>query len=179
MYDSLFDALTLNFDRLASYSAHVIFWFSMTTYAETRRRLEGLGLWVYPYPLVWGLTDGARIVPVVGKTPRRAYHTAFFASRGDRPTVKSINDFYPAPTVSKPIHPTQKPEAMLRHFLSAVVDGTTVMLDPTCGSGSSLLAAENLGAKSVLGLELDPSYAAAAQANLTQERAKRKLSEGK
>ncbi len=128
---------------------------------------------------MWALTDGARIVPVVGKTPRRAYHTAFLAMRGERPTVKSINDSYAGPTVSKPIHPTQKPEPMLGHFLSLICDSTTDLFDPTCGSGTALCAAERLGARSVLGLELDPQYFAAAESNLNQARALRRLSGGK
>jgi tRNA G10 N-methylase Trm11 len=32
------------------------------------------------------------------------------------------------------------------------------MLDPTCGSGSSLRAAESMGAKSVLGLEVNDTF---------------------
>lgn len=178
IYTQLCAAFTANFDRFTSYSAHVIFWFSMTTYGETLKLLQGLGLWVWPYPLVWSLTDGARIVPVVGKTPRRAYHTALLASRGERPTVKSINDSYGGPTVAKPIHPTQKPEPMLKHFLSLLVDETSVVLDPTCGSASALIAAESLGAKQILGLELDEGYFKAAEASLSQSRALRRLSNG-
>ena len=59
---------------------------------------------------------------------------------------------------------------MLRHFFSMFVDETTSMLDPTCGSAASLRAAEDLGAKSVLGLELDPNYAKAANTRTLQAR---------
>jgi predicted RNA methylase len=38
------------------------------------------------------------------------------------------------------------------------VDQTTKMFDPTCGSGSSLRAAESMGAEHVLGLERDPEH---------------------
>jgi site-specific DNA-methyltransferase (adenine-specific) len=69
---------------------------------------------------------------------------------------------YAAPTAGNKIHPSQKPEPMLRFFLQMLVDETTTMLDPTCGSGAALRAAEDLGAKSVLGLELDPNYAQSA-----------------
>ena len=59
---------------------------------------------------------------------------------------------------------------MLRFFLSMVVDETTTMLDPTCGSGAALRAAEDLGAKSVLGLELDSNYATTANTRTLQAR---------
>jgi len=39
------------------------------------------------------------------------------------------------------------------------VDENTTLLDPTCGSGSALRAAESLGARHVLGLEKDEEYA--------------------
>jgi len=51
---------------------------------------------------------------------------------------------------------------MLRYFMSMLVDETTSLFDPTCGSGASLRAAEDLGANLVLGLELDPTYAKSA-----------------
>jgi DNA modification methylase len=59
---------------------------------------------------------------------------------------------------------------MLRHFFSMFVDETTTMLDPTCGSGASLRAAEDLGAKLVVGLELDPNYAKSANQRTLQAR---------
>jgi predicted RNA methylase len=46
---------------------------------------------------------------------------------------------------------------MLRHFFRMFVDEYISMLDLTCGSGTSLRAAESLGAQYVLGLELDPT----------------------
>jgi len=48
---------------------------------------------------------------------------------------------------------------MLKHFLEMLVDETTTVLDPTCGSGMALRVAEELGARRVLGLEIDPSHA--------------------
>ncbi len=42
---------------------------------------------------------------------------------------------------------------MLQHFFRMFVDESTVMLDPTMGSGNSILAAEEASAKHVLGLE--------------------------
>jgi DNA modification methylase len=48
------------------------------------------------------------------------------------------------------------------------------MLDPTCGSGSSLRAAESLGAKYVLGLEINKDYANLAREALEKSRRLRK-----
>jgi DNA modification methylase len=51
-----------------------------------------------------------------------------------------------------------KPEPVLREFFRMFVDEFTTMLDPTCGSGTALRAAEGLGAKRVLGIEIDKEF---------------------
>ena len=42
-------------------------------------------------------------------------------------------------------YPTQKPLALLERIVKAVTDPGDLVLDPFCGSGTTLLAAENLG----------------------------------
>jgi predicted RNA methylase len=59
------------------------------------------------------------------------------------------------------------------------VDEGTRLLDPTCGSGAALRAAEDLGAQMVLGLERDPEHASAAKSALRQFRALKRASGGK
>jgi predicted RNA methylase len=71
---------------------------------------------------------------------------------------------------------SEKPEPMLRHFFGMLVDENTVMLDPTCGSGSALRAAESVGAKYVLGIEANSEFAALARTALKQARALRAAS---
>lgn len=163
VYWTLVDALTSNLDKIMSYSAHMIFWFSMNFYTETVRRLRSVGLIVHDHPLVWAKTGGPGGLGVVPGTavtyPRRTYDTALLCVRGNRPLAKPGMNSYAAPTAGNKIHPSQKPEPMLRFFLQMVVDETTSVFDPTCGSGAALRAAEDLGAKSILGLELDPNHA--------------------
>ena len=52
------------------------------------------------------------------------------------------------------------------------VDENTRMLDPTCGSGTSLCAAESLYAAHILGIEINEDYADGASNAL--EEAKRR-----
>ena len=65
--------------------------------------------------------------------------------------------------VDEKLHLNQKPIQMLKHFLGMFVDKHTAVLDPTCGSGSALAAAKQLGAGRVLGIELDQSNAEVAK----------------
>lgn len=178
IYWTLLAGLTENLDRIMSYAAHLIFWFNMNFYTETVLKLRQAGLTVHDHPLIWFKTTGGGGIGVAPGTaatyPRRTYDTALLAVRGKRPLAKAGSNSYVAPTVGNKIHPSQKSESMLRYFLGLVVDETTSVLDPTCGSASALRAAEDLGAKSVLGLELDPTYAAAANTKMYQARALRR-----
>ena len=174
VYWALVEALTTNLDRILSYSGHIMFWFNMNFYTETVARFRKCGLFVHDHPLIWHKTGGPGgqgVVPGTAVTyPRRMYDTALLCVRGNRPLAKPGMNSYAAPTVGNKIHPSQKPEPMLRFFFGMLVDETTTMLDPTCGSGAALRAAEDLGAKSVLGLELDPNYAQAALTRTLQAR---------
>lgn len=174
IYWDLVNGLISNLDRLMSYSAHLVFWFNMNFYTETVARFRQVGLMVHDHPFVWNKTAGGGglgVLPGTATTyPRRTYDTALLAVRGNRPLAKPGLNSYSAPTVGNKIHPSQKPEPMLKHFLSMVVDETSSVLDPTCGSAAALRVCEDLGAKAILGLELDPNYAASALARTMQAR---------
>jgi ParB family transcriptional regulator, chromosome partitioning protein len=162
-------------------SAHLMFWFAMRKadsrlYEPTCRRLEAIGWDVNPQPLIWMKSDGAGILPDPERGPRQIYETCLFASRGDRKVVRAVANAYAAPTV-RDRHMSEKPEPMLRHFFGMLVDENTIMLDPTCGSGSALRAAESLGAKYFLGLEINSDFAQIAREELERFRTKRKAME--
>ena len=63
------------------------------------------------------------------------------------------------------LHPTQKPEAVMRQLL--VVGGDTV-LDPFMGSGTTLRAAKDLGRRAI-GIEIEEKYCEIAVKRLAQE----------
>lgn len=65
------------------------------------------------------------------------------------------------------VHPTQKPLGILRPLIqySCSIDGT--MLDPFAGSGSTLLAARELGRRAI-GIEAREDYCEAAVKRLAQ-----------
>lgn len=160
-YFSLIDTLIENKEKLMGESCHLIFWFSMKFYSETLEILRQ-HFWVDPYPLIWHKTDNKGTLPDPERGPRRVYEVGFLCSHGDRKIISAKANTFGAPTVRLGEHMSEKSEDMLKHFFGMVVDGNTRMLDPTCGSGSALRAADALGAGSVLGLELNPEFAEAA-----------------
>lgn len=65
------------------------------------------------------------------------------------------------------LHPTQKPLALMKWCLSFVENGETV-LDPYAGSGTTLVAAKELGRKAI-GIEIEEKYCEIAAKRLSQE----------
>jgi DNA modification methylase len=65
------------------------------------------------------------------------------------------------------VHPTQKPLALMKWCLSLFPDAKTV-LDPFCGSGTTLVAAKAMGLTAI-GIELHEPYAEIAAKRLSQE----------
>lgn len=64
---------------------------------------------------------------------------------------------YPRDTETKRIHPTQKSVPLLERLIELFTDKGDVVIDPTAGSGSSLLAAANLSRRS-FGFEIDKEF---------------------
>lgn len=157
-YWSLVAGLVDNKEKLLGTSGHIIFWFSMRWYTETLETLRK-HFWVDPYPLVWHKSDNKGTLPDPERGPRRIYEVAFLCSHGDRKIIQSVSNTFSGPTVKLGEHMSEKSEDMQAHFMRMMVDENTRLLDPTCGSGSSLRAAARLGAGSVLGLEQNPEFA--------------------
>lgn len=61
-------------------------------------------------------------------------------------------------------HPTQKPEKLFKHLLAI---GGDIILDPFAGSGTTLVAAKQLGRR-YIGIEINPDYCAIAEDRLRQ-----------
>lgn len=170
VWSRLMIALEVATRRYTAPSCHLMFWFAMRKesnrlYEPTARALERMGWDINPMPLIWMKSDGAGIIPDPERGPRQIYETCLLGSKGDRKIVRAVSNAYASGTV-RDSHMSTKPEPMLRHFFQMLIDENTIMLDPTCGSGSSLRAAESLGAKYVLGLEVNEEFAERARQDL-------------
>ena len=68
---------------------------------------------------------------------------------------------WPRDNESPKLHPTQKPVKLLEQLIEIFTDKGDVVIDPCAGSGSTLIAAENLGRKAH-GFEIKKEFHAAA-----------------
>jgi len=157
VYWKLLDTLKLSMQNVVAESAHLMFWFSMDYYQTTSDVLKNMGWTVQPFPLIWHKSDNMGILPDPSRGPRRIYETCLIASRGDRKIIRAVSNVVSNPT-TKLIHMSEKPVAMLSKFMEMFVDGYSRVLDPTCGSGNALKAAEERGASAVLGLEKSEEF---------------------
>lgn len=169
-YWHLCRTLVDSLDRLADTSCHFMFWFSLHYYSDTLDFFrDHSDIRFDPFPLVWVKADNIGILPDPERGPRRIYETCLFGSRGDRKIISAVSNAISAPT-DRGFHMSVKPEPVLRHFFRMFIDENSVVLDPTCGSGSALRAAESLSARYVLGLERNDEFAGLAKTALQEAR---------
>jgi ParB-like chromosome segregation protein Spo0J len=174
VYWKLLNTLLQSRDKLLEDSSHIMFWLSVgmskqvggTMYDLTKEAIYTAwpDAYISSTPLIWHCSDNSGLMPDPKRAPRRTYEWALHITLGDRPLAKPVAASFAYPRNSDDkLHRSQKHEAVLRHFFQLFVDSSTRMLDPTAGSGTSVLTAHKMGAASVLGLELDPDMAAMAQ----------------
>jgi ParB-like chromosome segregation protein Spo0J len=156
VYWQLLNTLQDN-SHIIAQQAHIMFWFSQNLRRETEDFFTAMGGFVQPFLMIWHCgNDG--LIPDMQRYGRRTYETAMLVTFGDRkivaPRALSIDNSRES---NSRIHRSQKPLRVLNHFFEMFVDSSSFVLDPTCGSGTSLIAAYNLKAQKVLGLENDPN----------------------
>ncbi len=75
---------------------------------------------------------------------------------------------WPRDTVSEKIHPTQKPVQLLQRLIALFTDPGEVVIDPCCGSGSTVIAAARSG-RTGYGFEIKKDFYKSACAWLERE----------
>ncbi|QND61450.1 DNA methylase [Mesorhizobium huakuii] len=97
------------------------------------------------------------------------HECAYILAKG-RPPVPSeaLPDVLPWQYTGNQLHPTQRPVEPLRTLIDAFCPASGLVLDPFCGSGSTLVAAVDCG-RNWLGVELDVRHAIRALRRLNHE----------
>ena len=116
-------------------------------------------LWfVKPYPIGSTIADNV-IAHGVG-----AFNEAAFLSYERAPENVLRSGFSKG---ESGFHLAQKPIKLMQALIELTTTPGQVVLDPFCGSGSTLVAAKSLS-RSYIGFELDPAHAATAKSRLEQ-----------
>ena len=86
------------------------------------------------------------------------HEQAFLLAKGNPQKPDSPpNDILDWSYTGNLLHPTQKPVSALTPLIQAFSQKGELILDPFCGSGSSLVAAHSLG-RNYLGIEIDAAH---------------------
>jgi adenine-specific DNA-methyltransferase len=97
---------------------------------------------------------------------RYQHESAHLLAKGNPAQLqKPIGDVIPWRYTGNKLHPTQKPVEALTPLIESFSSPGDIVLDPFSGSGSSLMAAKQLG-RSFIGIELDKTYHTIAQRRL-------------
>jgi len=124
---------------------------------------------VYPKPLIWIKASAG--VPFKAKYfPVSCYEIMIFAKRSEDLPIFKVGraDWFnvPKPTGGDRVHPTQKPELLILQILESFCFPDYRIIDPFCGSGSTVIACREFGALEGTGIELNDRTARLAQERL-------------
>lgn len=143
------------------------------TFAWLASRMDSRGL-AFFHSVIWD-----KINPGLGWRYRRQHEMVMVAHRKGG-SLLWADDAVAIPNIlrySKPrggAHPNEKPVELAAKFIAAHTRPGQLVVDPFCGSGTTLLAAERLG-RQWIGIELEPQWAQLAQANMDAELAQGRL----
>lgn len=89
---------------------------------------------------------------------RYEHEAAYLLAKGDvQPPAKPMSDVIDFRYTSNKLHPTQKPVSALMPIIEAFCPQDGIVLDPFAGSGSTLVAAKELGRK-YIGIEISAEH---------------------
>jgi site-specific DNA-methyltransferase (adenine-specific) len=96
----------------------------------------------------------------------RQWEAICFYPQEEHEFIKRIPDVIKGKRTGNNFHPTEKPVDVLMQIIQA--NKGEIVLDPFAGSGSTLVACQNLGRK-FTGIEIDPDYCEIASQRLRQQ----------
>jgi site-specific DNA-methyltransferase (adenine-specific) len=115
----------------------------------------------------------------MGSNYRNQHEFIIYAEKGDGEfKTHSIGNVIQCGRSGSEFHPTEKPVELIEVLLGAGSDRSDTILDPFCGSGTTLVAAKKLG-RHFLGFEISPEYVAIANRRLAEIDAQPSLFEPK
>ena len=146
------------------------------TFAWVAQRMDSCGLTFF-HSVIWD-----KVNPGLGWRFRRQHEMVMVAHR-EGGKLRWADDKKAVPNIwrgSKPRdceHPNEKPLAMVQHFVGLQSLPGDVVLDPFCGSGTTLIAALETGRKAI-GIEIDERWVEVARRRLERWHAQGRLDFG-
>ena len=135
--------------RLAAAQAHLYVFCDIEFFLDLRALAAGYGWKSWRTPLVWHKPGGQGHAPNRELGFRRSYELILFANKGDRPLNSIYKDVLDIPREADMQYAAQKPPDLYATLLRYSALPGDFVLDPCCGSGPILPAAEATNTKAV------------------------------
>lgn len=156
--------------RIAKPMANLWMFCDIDLFYELRELCKKIGWSPFRTPIIWRKSASEGMAPWQGKGPRRTYELLLYATKGQKGLISSPVDVLEFSRVSRSerTHAAEKPVELL----SALIECSTLpgdfVLDPCCGSGSTLVAAKQLK-RTGLGIEMDETFFNTAVSNVHKD----------
>ena len=154
---ALHKSIILDGFRVAKPMANMLMFSDIDLFPWLKDTAARAGWTPFRTPIVWRKSASEGMAPWQGKGPRRTYELIFYATKGQRGLLTSpvdILDFSRVPRAER-THGAEKPTELLEALIECSTLPGDFVLDPCCGSGSSLVAARNTH-RTGLGIETRP-----------------------
>lgn len=153
--------------RLCKARANLFMFCDIKRWYEFRTLGSRMGWEVFPRPIIWQKSESEGLAPWGRQGFRITYDAILYATKGGRGLITSPVDILTVKRVPRNLrlHAAEKPVELLRLLIECSTLAGDFVLDPCCGSGSTLVAAKELGRKG-LGIELDEATYNTAMANV-------------
>jgi site-specific DNA-methyltransferase (adenine-specific) len=145
--------------RVAKQQANLFLFCDIELFFTLREMAGRVGWTPWRTPIIWQKSLSEGMAPWQGKGFRRTYEVLFWATKGQRGLIASPVDILQHNRVkdTERTHAAEKPVDLLEKLIECSTLPGDFVLDPCCGSGSTLVAARNLK-RTGLGIELDETF---------------------
>jgi DNA modification methylase len=153
--------------RVAKPMANLFMFCDIDMFPMLKDLCQKAGWTPFRTPIVWMKSHSEGMAPWQSKGPRRTYELILYATKGQRGLLTSPVDILDHSRVSRAerTYGPEKPVELLTQLIECSTLPGDFVLDPCCGSGSTLVAARNTS-RTGLGIELDEGTYNIAMSNL-------------
>ncbi len=164
---AIYQSIILDGFRIAKPMANLWLFCDIDMFPMLKDMCGRVGWVPFRTPIIWRKSMSEGMAPWQGKGPRRTYEMLLYATKGQRGLITSPVDVLDESRVSRSerTHAAEKPVELLKAIIECSTLPGDFVLDPCCGSGSTLVAARDTK-RTGLGIEKDETFYNTAMSNV-------------
>lgn len=165
--------------RITRPSANLLIFTDIMHWDYLQRLASQMGWEPWRWPVIWRKAESEGFAPWSRSGFIHVYDVIFWATKGQRGLNRPHPDIISAGKVGRTarVHAAEKPLSLLETLIQLTTNPGDWILDPCCGSGSTLLAAKRR-ARRALGLDIDQTCIDTALSRLSTAAAESEEDEG-